>query len=251
MATSASGKVIVVTGASSGIGKTTAITLSKAGWHVVLVARREAELNAVAQECPTSTLVVACDVTDEAQVATVFTKAVEKFGRVDALFNNAGISTPAVPLEELSVKDIKTVIDVNLMGAFILTREAFKVFKSQTPQGGRQATELTLSTTPRPMSAPYTASKHAITGLTKSTSLDGRDYNIACTQIDIGNAYTQMVARHGSEGSLQPNGQKIIEASIDVQHVADAILHIVNLPLEVTVLFMNIMATTMPFVGRG
>ncbi|KAG8734991.1 hypothetical protein FRC10_011096 [Ceratobasidium sp. 414] len=146
MATSISGKVVIVTGASSGIGKTTAITLSKAGWHVVLVARREAELNTVAQECPTSTLVVACDVTDETQVATVFTKTVEKFGRVDALFNNAGISTPAVPLEELSVKDIRTVIDVNLMGAFIFTREAFKVFKTQTPQGGRQVAQLTLST---------------------------------------------------------------------------------------------------------
>ncbi|KAG8701886.1 hypothetical protein FRC08_003842 [Ceratobasidium sp. 394] len=252
MAAPASGKVIIVTGASSGIGKTTAITLSKAGWRVALVARREAELNLVAQECPASTLVVTCDVTDEAQVANVFTKTVEKFGRVDALFNNAGISTPAVPLEELSVQDIKTVIDVNLIGAFIFTREAFKVFKNQTPQGGRIINNGSISAhTPRPMSAPYTASKHAITGLTKSTSLDGRDYNIACTQIDIGNAYTQMVSRHGSEGSLQPNGQKVVEASIDVQHVADAILHIVNLPLEVTVLSMNIMATTMPFVGRG
>ncbi|KAG9085771.1 hypothetical protein FS749_004108 [Ceratobasidium sp. UAMH 11750] len=273
MAAPASGKVIIVTGASSGIGKTTAIALSKAGWRVTLVARREAELNLVAQECPTSTLVVTCDVTDEAQVATVFTKTVEKFGRVDALFNvsrphtanhwrvlvtdlsyqqNAGISTPAVPLEELSVQDIKTVIDVNLIGAFIFTREAFKVFKNQTPQGGRIVNNGSISAhTPRPMSAPYTASKHAITGLTKSTSLDGRDYNIACTQIDIGNAYTQMVSRHGSEGSLQPNGQKVVEASMDVQHVADAILHIVNLPLEVTVLSMNIMATTMPFVGRG
>ncbi|KAG8753160.1 hypothetical protein FRC12_011658 [Ceratobasidium sp. 428] len=168
------------------------------------------------------------------------------------LEQNAGISAPGVPLEELSVKDFRDVIDVNLVSAFIFTREAFKVFKNQTPQGGRIINNGSISAyTPRPMSAPYTASKHAMTGLTKSISLDGRNYNIACTQIDIGNAQTQMVTRQGPAGSLQPNGQKIVEGSMDVQHVADAILHIVNLPLEVTVLFMNIMATTMPFVGRG
>ncbi|KAF8596269.1 oxidoreductase protein [Ceratobasidium sp. AG-I] len=245
-------KTIIVTGASSGIGRTTAITLSKAGWHVVLVARRETELNSAAKECPTDSLVMAGDVTDEAFAATVFQKAVEKFGRVDAVFNNAGIGAPAVPMDELSVADFRKVIDVNLTSAFIFTREAFKVFKSQTPQGGRIINNGSISAyTPRPMSVPYTASKHATTGLTKSTSLDGRNFNITCTQIDIGNAETQMVARHAGEGALQPNGQKIVEGSIDVQHVADAILHIANLPLQVTVLFMNIMSTTMPFVGRG
>ncbi|QRV75392.1 short chain dehydrogenase [Ceratobasidium sp. AG-Ba] len=246
MATTTSGKVIIVTGASSGIGRATAITLSKGGWRVVLVARREAELNAAAQECPTDTLVVAGDVTDEAFAEIVFEKAVHKFGRVDALFNNAGISAPSVPIDELSVDDFRRVIDVNLVSAFIFTRQAFKIFKSQTPQGGSIS-----AYTPRPMSVPYTASKHATSGLTKSTSLDGRNFNIACTQIDIGNAQTQMVARQGNEGALQPNGQRLVEDSFDVQHVANTILHIANLPLDVTVLFMNIMATGMPFVGRG
>ncbi|KAB5594831.1 Short-chain dehydrogenase/reductase SDR [Ceratobasidium theobromae] len=187
MASHTQGKVAIVTGASSGIGKTTAITLSKAGYRVVLVARREPELKATAQDCPTDSLVVAGDVTDEAFATRVFGECVKKFGRVDVLFNNAGISAPAVPLEELSVKDFKAVIDVNLISAFIFTREAFKVFKNQTPQGGRIINNGSIAAhAPRPMSAPYTTSKHAITGLTKSTSLDGRNFNIACTQIDIG-----------------------------------------------------------------
>ncbi|KAG8710396.1 hypothetical protein FRC11_004560 [Ceratobasidium sp. 423] len=252
MASSAQGKVAIVTGASSGIGKATSITLSKAGYRIVLVARREAELKATAEECPSETLVTPGDVTDEVFAAKVFEEAVKKFGRVDVLFNNAGISLPAVPIEDIPVKDFRRVIDVNLISAFIFTREAFKVFKSQTPQGGRIINNGSIAAyAPRPMAVAYTASKHAITGLTKSTSLDGRNFNIACTQIDIGNAQTQMVADHGPTGQLQPNGQNVIEGSIDVQHVANAILHIANLPLDVTVLFMNIMATTMPFVGRG
>ncbi|KAJ1307207.1 hypothetical protein OPQ81_001322 [Rhizoctonia solani] len=237
MASSTQGKVAIVTGASSGIGKATSITLSKAGYRVVLVARREAELKLTAEECPSETLVAPGDVTDEVFAAKVFEEAVAKFGRVDVLFNNAGISPPR---------------NVNLTSAFIFTREAFKVFKSQTPQGGRIINNGSIAAyVPRPMAVAYTASKHATTGLTKSTSLDGRNFNIACTQIDIGNAQTQMVTDHGPTGQLQPNGQHMIEGSIDVQHVANAILHIANLPLDVTVLFMNIMATTMPFVGRG
>ncbi|EUC65077.1 short-chain dehydrogenase/reductase SDR [Rhizoctonia solani AG-3 Rhs1AP] len=192
------------------------------------------------------------DVTDEIFAAKVFEEAVKKFGRVDVLFNNAGISSPAVPIEDTPVEDFRRVIDVNLISAFIFTREAFKVFKNQTPQGGRIINNGSIAAyAPRPMAIAYTASKHATTGLTKSTSLDGRNFNIACTQIDIGNAQTQMVTDHGPTGQLQPNGQHMIEGSIDVQHVANAILHIANLPLDVTVLSMNIMATTMPFVGRG
>ncbi|CUA67251.1 short-chain dehydrogenase/reductase SDR [Rhizoctonia solani] len=252
MASSTQGKVVIVTGASSGIGKATSITLSKAGYRVVLVARREAELKATAEECPSETLVTPGDVTDEVFAAKVFEEAVKQFGRVDVLFNNAGISLPAVPIEDISVKDFRRVIDVNLVSAFIFTREAFKVFKNQTPQGGRIINNGSIAAyAPRPMAIAYTTSKHATTGLTKSTSLDGRNFNIACTQIDIGNAQTQMVTDHGPTGQLQPNGQHMIEGSIDVQHVANAILHIANLPLDVTVLFMNIMATTMPFVGRG
>ncbi|CEL55126.1 Glucose 1-dehydrogenase OS=Bacillus subtilis (strain 168) GN=gdh PE=2 SV=2 [Rhizoctonia solani AG-1 IB] len=252
MASSTQGKVAIVTGASSGIGKATAITLSKAGYRVVLVARREAELNSAAQECPSETLVTPGDVTDEVFAAKVFEEAVKKFGRVDVLFNNAGISLPAVPIEDIPVQDFRRVIDVNLTSAFIFTREAFKVFKNQTPRGGRIINNGSIAAyAPRPMAVAYTTSKHAITGLTKSISLDGRNFDIACTQIDIGNAQTQMVVDHGPKGQLQPNGQNVVEGSIDVQHVANSILHIANLPLNVTVLFMNIMATTMPFVGRG
>ncbi|CAE6427766.1 unnamed protein product [Rhizoctonia solani] len=252
MASSTQEKVAIVTGASSGIGKATAITLSKAGYRVVLVARREAELNITAQECPSETLVTPGDVTDESFAAKVFEEAVKKFGRVDVLFNNAGISLPAVPIEEIPVQDFRRVIDVNLTSAFIFTREAFKVFKNQTPRGGRIINNGSIAAyAPRPMAVAYTTSKHAMTGLTKSISLDGRNFDIACTQIDIGNAQTQMVVDHGPKGQLQPNGQNVVEGSIDVQHVANSILHIANLPLDVTVLFMNIMATTMPFVGRG
>ncbi|CAE6432578.1 unnamed protein product [Rhizoctonia solani] len=252
MASSTQRKVAIVTGASSGIGKATSITLSKAGYRVVLVARREAELKATAEECSSETLITPGDVTDEIFAAKVFEEAVKKFGRVDVLFNNAGISSPAVPIEDTPVEDFRRVIDVNLISAFIFTREAFKVFKNQTPQGGRIINNGSIAAyAPRPMAIAYTASKHATTGLTKSTSLDGRNFNIACTQIDIGNAQTQMVTDHGPTGQLQPNGQHMIEGSIDVQHVANAILHIANLPLDVTVLSMNIMATTMPFVGRG
>ncbi|CAE6427570.1 unnamed protein product [Rhizoctonia solani] len=273
MASQTQGKVAIVTGASSGIGKATSITLSKAGYRVVLVARREAELKATAEECSSETLVTPGDVADELFAAKVFEEAVKRFGRVDVLFNvslillvncsmigfihmvdglqipqNAGISLPAVPIEDIPVKDFRRVIDVNLTSAFIFIREAFKVFKNQTPQGGRIINNGSIAAyAPRPMAIAYTASKHATTGLTKSTSLDGRNFNITCTQIDIGNAQTQMVADYGPTGQLQPNGQQMVEGSFDVQHVANAILHIANLPLDVTVLFMNIMATTMPF----
>ncbi|KAF8666580.1 alcohol dehydrogenase (NAD) [Rhizoctonia solani] len=260
MASPTLGKVAVVTGASSGIGKATSITLSKAGYRVVLVARREAELNATAQECPSETLVTPGDVTDEVFAAKVFEEAVKKFGRVDILFNVSYVLTlgcyvmkPRLLINAFPPSlERRRVIDVNLTSAFIFTREAFKVFKTQTPRGGRIINNGSIAAyAPRPMAVAYTTSKHAITGLTKSISLDGRNFDIACTQIDIGNAQTQMVADHGPTGQLQPNGQNVVEGSIDVQHVADAILHIANLPLNVTVLFMNIMATTMPFVGRG
>ncbi|CAE6487454.1 unnamed protein product [Rhizoctonia solani] len=259
MASSTQGKVAIVTGASSGIGKATSIALSKAGYRVVLVARRETELKATAEECQADTLVAPGDVTDEVFAANVFEAAVKKFGTSSGCFVQCELNSGypllhdrIVPIEDIPVKDFRRVIDVNLISAFIFTREAFKVFKNQTPQGGRIINNGSIAAyAPRPMAIAYTASKHATTGLTKSTSLDGRNFNIACTQIDIGNAQTQMVADHGPTGQLQPNGQNMIEGSIDVQHVANSILHIANLPLDVTVLFMNIMATKMPFVGRG
>ncbi|CAE6478669.1 unnamed protein product [Rhizoctonia solani] len=220
MASSTQGKVVIVTGASSGIGKATSITLSKAGYRVVLVARREAELKATAKECSSETLITPGDVTDEAFAAKVFEETVKKFGAYNYIRNVRSHPDARQKEEWMSYS---TIINNGSIAAYA----------------------------PRPMAIAYTTSKHATTGLTKSTSLDGRNFNIACTQIDIGNAQTQMVADHGPTGQLQPNGQHMIEGSIDVQHVANAILHIANLPLDVTVLFMNIMATTMPFVGRG
>ncbi|EIN12399.1 oxidoreductase protein [Punctularia strigosozonata HHB-11173 SS5] len=251
-------KVAIVTGASSGIGRATAIALSGAGWTLMLAARREAELAETAKLADANSngtgnaaKYLAGDITDEVFVRRLFDETVAQFGRLDLLFNNAGIGSPQVPIDELPVSTFKNVIDVNLTASFVCTREAFRVMKAQSPPGGRIINNGSLSAhVPRPHSAPYTMSKHAITGLTKSTSLDGRAHNIACTQIDIGNARTDMAARLGV-GTLQPNGQVVAEAMIDTRHVADSIVHIASLPTDVTVLTFNIMPTAAPFVGRG
>ncbi|KAI0768898.1 short-chain dehydrogenase/reductase SDR [Irpex lacteus] len=246
-------KVAVITGASSGIGKTTAITFAKAGWSVVLFARRADRLHETVSECPDAekTLIVQGDVTDEAAVERLFKEAVERFGRVDVLFNNAGISHPALPIDQLSLSDWQSTVDVNLTGPFLASREAFKVFKSQSPPGGRIVNNGSIAAyAPRLYAVGYTATKHAVLGLTKALHLEGRMHNIAVTQIDIGNALTDLTAEK-TGGSLQADGSFKPEPTFDVKHVANSILHVAELPLDVTVLTFNIMATTMPFVGRG
>ncbi|GLB38505.1 putative alcohol dehydrogenase (NAD) activity [Lyophyllum shimeji] len=246
-------KTAIVTGASSGIGRTTAIALLVAGWNVVLTARREEALKETANmaDRPSNTLIVIGDVTDEAFAKDLFAKTVAHFGRLDLLFNNAGISAPQVPIDELPLAVFQQIINVNLIGPFLCTREAVKVFKAQSPPGGRIINNGSLSAhIPRPHSSPYTCSKHAIMGLTKCTSLDGRAHNITCTQIDIGNAHTKMAAGH-VEGALQPDGRMVAEPTMDVMHVADSIVHIANLPNDVTVLEYKIMPSSVPFVGRG
>jgi NAD(P)-dependent dehydrogenase (short-subunit alcohol dehydrogenase family) len=248
------GKVAIVTGAGSGIGKATALTLLKNGYSVALAGRRaEALQRAVTDAGPVGSraLAVPADVSDPASVRALFTKARERFGRVDVLFNNAGVNAPGIPLEELTVEQWRHVVDVNLTGVFLCTQEAFRVMKVQTPRGGRIINNGSISAhAPRPNSAPYTATKHAITGLTKSTSLDGRKYDIACGQIDIGNAFTELAARMAN-GVPQANGTIAVEPLMEVQHVADAVLLMASLPLDANVQFMTIMATKMPFVGRG
>ena len=245
--------IAIVTGAGSGIGKATSITLLGAGYAVVLAGRRAALLNQVATESGAGSrvLVVETDVANPAAVKNLFARALATFGRLDLLFNNAGTGAPAIPIEDLDVEKLKLVIDINLLGPFLCTQEAIRIMKSQDPQGGRIINNGSISAhAPRPNSAPYTATKHAITGLTKSTSLDGRKYNIACGQIDIGNAMTELAARMAS-GVPQANGEIAIEPMMDVQIVADAVLHMTSLPLTANVQFMTVMATKMPFVGRG
>ena len=246
--------VAVVTGAGSGVGRASALALARAGYCVVLAGRRiDALQRTVVQsgELANRLLPVATDVADPASVATLFDAAMQAHGRVDLLFNNAGGGAPAVPLDELSFDQWRAVVDVNLSGAFLCTQAAFRIMKSQSPRGGRIINNGSISAhTPRPFSAPYTATKHAITGLTKATSLDGRAHDIACGQIDIGNAATDMTQRM-TTGVLQPNGQTLIEPRMDVAHVADAIVHMASLPLSANVQFMTIMATTMPYIGRG
>jgi len=244
-------KVAIITGASSGIGQSTAIALSAAGWSLTIFGRRVGQLQETAQQCKGDTLAVSGDVANEDDVAKLFKGTIDKYGRLDLLFNNAGTGAPAIPMEDLPLSLFQKVINTNLIGSFLCTREAVKIFKRQDPQGGRIINNGSMSAhTPRPHSSPYTTSKHAIVGLTKSTALDGRPFNISCTQIDIGNAHTPMAARL-AVGALQPDGRTIPEATFDPQHVADAIVHIASLPNEVTVLEFNIMATGMPFVGRG
>jgi NAD(P)-dependent dehydrogenase (short-subunit alcohol dehydrogenase family) len=246
-------RVAIVTGAGSGIGKASALALLGDGFCVALAGRRTDALLQTAAESGAGerAMPVCTDVSSPASVRALFTLTKEKFGRLDVLFNNAGTSGPGVPLEELSFEQWKYVVDINLTGPFLCTQEAFKMMKSQDPRGGRIINNGSISAhAPRPNSAPYTASKHAITGLTKSTSLDGRKYNIACGQIDIGNALTEM-ALPMTKGVPQADGSIEVEAVMDVTHVANMVLHMANLPLEANVQFVTIMATKMPFVGRG
>jgi NAD(P)-dependent dehydrogenase (short-subunit alcohol dehydrogenase family) len=246
-------RVAIVTGAGSGIGKASALALLREGYCVVLAGRRAELLLETAAESGAGerALPFSTDVSNPASVRALFAETKAKFGRLDVLFNNAGTSTRGVPLEELTFDQWKRVVDVNLTGPFLCTREAFQMMKSQHPMGGRIINNGSVSAhAPRPDSAPYTATKHAITGLTKSTSLDGRKYNIACGQIDIGNALTEM-ARPMANGVPQADGTIKVEPVMDVNHVANMVLHMANLPLEANVQFVTIMATKMPLVGRG
>ncbi len=246
-------KVAIVTGAGSGIGRAAALALLRKGWSVALAGRRADALEATASiaNAGSRTLAVPTDVSDMASVSALFERTRAAFGRLDLLFNNAGMSAPGVPLEELRIEKWKQIVDVNLTGAFLCTQEAIKLMKSQSPRGGRIINNGSISATaPRPNSAPYTATKHAITGLTKSTALDGRKYDIACGQIDIGNAATEMTAKM-IEGVPQADGTLAVEPRMDVECVANAVLYMASLPLEANVLFMTVMATKMPLVGRG
>jgi NAD(P)-dependent dehydrogenase (short-subunit alcohol dehydrogenase family) len=248
------GKVAVVTGGGTGIGRASALALGRNGYSVVITGRRSGPLEQTAADGAAEgsrLIAVAGDVGDPAGVQRVFSAALSEFGRLDLLFNNAGRSAPAVPLEEVSLQDWQSVVAVNLTAAFLCTQAAFRIMKDQEPRGGRIINNGSISaTSPRPFSAPYTATKHAITGLTKSTSLDGRAYDIACGQIDIGNARTELSARIAA-GVPQPDGSTRSEPTFDVSLVADAIVHMASLPLEANVQFMTIMATKMPFIGRG
>ncbi|MBS0208928.1 MAG: SDR family oxidoreductase [Planctomycetes bacterium] len=247
-------RIAIVTGAGSGIGRAVALALLHDGYAVALVGRRAEALAAtkeLAGEHGASALTVPCDVTDPAAVRSLFDRVMQEFRRVDLLFNNAGIGAPPVPLDELGDAQWRSVVDVNLSGAFWCMREAFRVMKAQSPRGGRIINNGSISAhTPRPNSAPYTATKHAIAGLTKSGALDGRAHNIAVSQIDIGNAATELTERM-SRGVPQANGTMAPEPTMDVQHVARTVLHMAGLPLDANMLFVTIMATQMPFVGRG
>ena len=246
-------KVALITGAGSGIGKHTALAFFQAGYAVVLAGRREAPLNATAREAGASkALVVPTDVGDPASVENLFAKTQARFGRLDVLFNNAGIGAPrGINLEDLTYEQWQAVVDTNLTGVFLCIREAFKLMKDQRPMGGRIINNGSISAhVPRPNSAPYTATKHAVTGLTKSAALDGRKYDIACGQIDIGNAATDMTERMQA-GVLQANGTTLVEPTMDVKGVAQAVLSMASLPLDANVQFLTITATKMPYIGRG
>lgn len=247
-------RIALVTGAGSGIGRQIALALLREGYGVTLAGRRREPLEEtvrLAGEFGGQALVVPADVSDPASVQALFAQAVRHFGRLDLLFNNAGIFAPPMSIEELSVAQWKSAVDINLTGVFLCTQEAFKIMKVQTPRGGRIINNGSISAhAPRPFSASYTATKHAITGLTKSTSLDGRRYDIACGQIDIGNAATDMTQRM-QQGTLQADGSTRVEPTMDAAHVAKAILYMDSLPLDANVQFMTVMATKMPFVGRG
>jgi NAD(P)-dependent dehydrogenase (short-subunit alcohol dehydrogenase family) len=246
------GKVALVTGAGSGIGRASALALDTAGYSVVIAGRRKDELERTAAKASSGTmLVVPTDVSNPESVLELFAKLKETFGRLDVLFNNAGIGAPAVAMEDLTYQQWSAVVGVNLTGPFLCAQEAIKIMKTQDPRGGRIINNGSISAqTPRPNSAPYTTTKHAITGLTKCIALDGRKNDIACSQIDIGNAATEMTERM-TAGVPQANGTMMVEPRMNVQHVADAVVHIANLPLDANVLFMTIMATKMPLVGRG
>jgi NAD(P)-dependent dehydrogenase (short-subunit alcohol dehydrogenase family) len=247
-------KIAIVTGAGSGIGRAVALELLNEGYTVVLAGRRAESLAATAQAAHPNeprTLAVPTDVTDPASVAALFARTKEAFGRLDLLFNNAGVSAPGVPIEDLSVDEWRRVVDTNLSGAFYCTQQAFRLMKNQEPKGGRIINNGSISAhVPRPRSAPYTSTKHAITGLTRSTSLDGRAHDIVCGQIDIGNASTEMTGRM-AKGVPQANGEMAVEPVMDLRHVARAVAYMASLPLDANVQFMTVMAAKMPFIGRG
>ena len=247
-------KIALVTGAGSGIGRAVSLALHENGWAVVLAGRRANELEKTATQAKHSdgrTLAVPTDVSKPEAVRALFSKIKEAFGRLDLLFNNAGTGAPPVPMEDLTFEEWTAAVDVNLTGAFLCAQEAIRIMKAQNPRGGRIINNGSISAhAPRPNSAPYTATKHAVTGLTKCISLDGRKYDIACGQIDIGNAATEMTERMAA-GIVQANGMIMPEARLDLKHVCDAVLYMANLPLDANVQFMTVMATKMPFVGRG
>jgi NAD(P)-dependent dehydrogenase (short-subunit alcohol dehydrogenase family) len=247
-------KIALVTGAGSGIGRAVSLSLQSAGYSVVLAGRRAAELEktaALGQASRGKMLPAPTDVSNPESVRALFARIKETFGRLDLLFNNAGTGAPAIPMEELSYEQWNTVVGVNLTGAFLCAQEAIRLMKTQNPSGGRIINNGSISAhAPRPNSAPYSTTKHAILGLTKCISLDGRKYGIACGQIDIGNAATEMTERM-TAGVMQANGTKMIEPRMDVRHVADAVVYMASLPLEANVQFLTVMATNMPFVGRG
>jgi NAD(P)-dependent dehydrogenase (short-subunit alcohol dehydrogenase family) len=246
-------KVAVVTGAGTGIGRAAAVALLREGYAVALAGRRKQALEETAGMATAKgrSLVVPTDVGDPRSVKALFAQVKEAFGRLDVLFNNAGTGAPAIPMEDLTYEQWKTVVDANLTGSFLCAQEAIRIMKAQDPRGGRIINNGSISAhAPRPFSAPYTATKHAITGLTKSIALDGRKYDIACSQIDIGNAATPMTERM-TKGVPQANGSIEVEPRMDVEHVASAVVYMASLPLETNVQFMTIMATKMPFIGRG
>jgi len=246
-------KVALVTGAGTGIGKGVALALLKDGYRVALAGRRAELLAQTVSESGAGAraLAIATDVSNPAAVGTLFAKIKDTFGRLDVLFNNAGTNAPGILFEDLTYEKWQAVVDVNLTGMFLCAQAAYRLMKSQDPRGGRIINNGSISAhAPRPDSAPYTATKHAVTGLTKSISLDGRKYDIACSQIDIGNAMTVLASRM-AKGVKQANGEIAAEAMMDVQHVANAVVHMASLPLDVNVQFMTVMATKMPFVGRG
>ena len=246
-------KFALVTGGGVGIGKASALKLAKAGWHVAVTGRRREPLEAVAREIEAHgrALAITCDVADPAQVRALFDGVEASFGRLDLLFNNAGIGAPAVAMDELTYEQWKAVVDANLTGSFLCAQGAMRLMKAQRPQGGRIVNNGSISaSTPRPNSAPYTATKHAITGLTKSIALDGRAFDIACGQIDIGNALTEMAYKM-TQGVPQADGRIAVEPTMDVNEVGDAVVHMASLPLTTNILNLTIMATKMPLVGRG
>jgi NAD(P)-dependent dehydrogenase (short-subunit alcohol dehydrogenase family) len=247
-------KIALVTGAGSGVGRAVALGLLEAGYSVVLAGRREDALHETAELAAAGqgrTLSVSTDVSDRESVAALFARAKATYGRLDVLFNNAGTGAPAVPFEDLPYEQWVKVVSTNLTGSFLCAQEAFRIMKAQAPMGGRIINNGSISAhTPRPLSAPYTATKHAITGLTKSLSLDGRKYDIACGQVDIGNAETPMTERM-TRGVLQPDGSMMVEPRMNAKHVADAVVYMAGLPLDANVQFLTVMATKMPFIGRG
>jgi NAD(P)-dependent dehydrogenase (short-subunit alcohol dehydrogenase family) len=245
-------KVALVTGAGTGVGRAVSLALCEADWTVVLAGRRREPLEETARLAPEGkTVPLTVDVADPASVEALFGEVSRRLGRLDLLFNNAGVVAPAVPMEDLTYEQWKAVVDINLTGSFLCTQQAIKIMKSQSPRGGRIINNGSISAyAPRPNSAPYTATKHAISGLTRSTALDGRKYDIACGQVDIGNAETDM-ARRMADGVPQADGSTRPEPLMDAKHVGDAVVHMASLPLSANVLFMTVMATKMPFVGRG